>query len=865
MQETSNTRPEADTDTVADGARRRLAAAMFGATPQTIGRYHVQTRIGSGGMAVVYAAHDPQLDRRVALKVVSRRASGNQRQRLFREARALAKLQHPNVVQVFEVLEHGDGVAIAMELVEGRDLEAFFAADPPWREVVAVLLQAGRGLDAAHRRGLIHRDFKPHNVLLDGEGRARVADFGLVREEDNPEAEADALEAVGSTNQLTRTGAILGTPAYMAPEIYGGAAADEASDQYALSVALYRGLYGRLPYRAATVAELATRVCAAELPDPPKATVVPSAVHAVVERGMQKDPTDRFSSVAEWVSALERAVRPRRRLAPAIAFVVGVGVAFAVALRGQEAPPCAAAADPVADVFESTQRDRIQAAFLATKASYAEDAWTRFDPQMQRYAEALREQRIAACRATAIDESQSEEMLDQRIACVDRRASETRALLVRLEKAAPEAVAAAPRAVGQLRAVLDCADTERLGRAVEPPAPELVDDVERMRGRLDALRTAYLLGATEVESGRELVAAADATGYAPLQAEVLVEFGFHLRRADKRDEEDEVFQRAFWLATDVGHDDVAVDAAIALTTRAAAEDAEFDAALSWSRTAEAFARRRGAGPQRLARLFVARAVALRFMADYAGAEEAVARALELADEGDTPPAQRAAYVREHAAIAFARGDYPLAAERAEAAAEVLAETHGPNHPETAKGYQSLGITYLRTGRNTEAEQAPRDRHPDLPRRLWIRARRLARRGDGPRHDPRVCRRQRTCRERARCPRCPDRARKGGEQPRARDGAAELRDGGGQGRPRRGRRRDRAARGGHPPRGAGTGARGVRRRAQQPRSVDGGERGDPRGAGPHAGGAGDPREGLRPRTSDLGEGLAGDRCRPARLG
>jgi tRNA A-37 threonylcarbamoyl transferase component Bud32/tetratricopeptide (TPR) repeat protein len=298
--------------------------------PERVGRYTLIEMIGRGAMGSVYVARDPQLDRKVALKVVRAEnfAEPEVRLRLSREARAMAQVRHPNVVTVHDAGELDGGVFLAMELIEGETLTRWLAARRPWRAVLAVLLAAGRGLAAAHAAGLVHRDFKPDNVLIDGAGRVAVTDFGLAHgtiagaRDDDPDL------------ALTRTGALLGTPRYMSPEQFRGDDVDARSDQFGFAVALYEALYRAPPFAGATLGELSRAVIAGQL-RPRPAGPVPRRVHAVIARAL--GPRDaRYPAMPALLAALERAAR-RPRL-PAIAAGVGVA-ALAVALwPGAPAP-----------------------------------------------------------------------------------------------------------------------------------------------------------------------------------------------------------------------------------------------------------------------------------------------------------------------------------------------------------------------------------------------------------------------------------------------------------------------------------------------------------------------------------------------
>src|SRR3954470_18376849 len=240
-----------------------------------VGRYVVLERIGSGGMGVVYAAYDPELDRKVALKLFRpdrAGAAGEAALRLPREGQVRARLSGPHVVAVYDAGTFGDQVFVAMELMEGRTLRQWLGEGKRgWREIVDVFVAAGRGLAAAHAAGLVHRDFKPDNVLLGTDGRVKVADFGLAAalgagEEDLPAAtranmaRAQLELSRSPMSPLTRTGAVLGTPMFMAPEQHLGERADDRSDQFSFSVALYRALYGDWPFAGKTAVALADAV-----------------------------------------------------------------------------------------------------------------------------------------------------------------------------------------------------------------------------------------------------------------------------------------------------------------------------------------------------------------------------------------------------------------------------------------------------------------------------------------------------------------------------------------------------------------------------------------------------------------------------
>jgi serine/threonine-protein kinase len=320
-----------------------------------IGRFAVLRTLGEGGMGVVYSAYDEELDRRVALKLLrpGRDNSPRNQARMQREARAMAKLSHPNVVQVYEVGRIDEQVFVAMEFVQGKTLGAWLKAQPrSWQDTLNVLIQAGRGLQAAHEAGVIHADFKPDNILIDAEERVRVVDFGLSRRAEPASASLQAAAARGEAGRSLPNAAaglhlgpgeparsqisptvppasppptrpisdepsqrpgeeprsnarIAGTPAYMAPEQHRHCPADQRSDQFSFCITLYTALYGKHPFAGGSLLELVINLSDGKIHPPPAGTQVPTAVHAALVRGLANLPEKRWPTLADLLDALE--------------------------------------------------------------------------------------------------------------------------------------------------------------------------------------------------------------------------------------------------------------------------------------------------------------------------------------------------------------------------------------------------------------------------------------------------------------------------------------------------------------------------------------------------------------------------------
>ena len=366
--------------------------------PSRIGRYLVLDCLGHGGMGVVLEAFDPDLDRRVALKLLrSERSLGSSRLRLLREAQAMARLSHPNVVQVHDVGVDDDRVFLAMELVRGGTLRSWLRERPRgWAEILSVFVAAGHGLQAAHEAGLIHRDFKPDNVLMGEDGRVRVADFGLVGADGDSEDEGSERGGPATTSyllaSLTATGGVLGTPLYMAPEQYTGRRVGPAADQFAFCVALHEALLGAHPFHASSAPALAVNVVEGRYVAPTTVATVPRWLLLALRRGLASEPADRYPSLGELLRILEREPgRRRRRWAWAGALGLGLGSIGGMAwLWGSSEAPCSGGPATVAQTWSEPRREAVVAAMVAQPGHETDaEVMTRaLDGYAERWAEA---------------------------------------------------------------------------------------------------------------------------------------------------------------------------------------------------------------------------------------------------------------------------------------------------------------------------------------------------------------------------------------------------------------------------------------------------------------------------------------------
>jgi tetratricopeptide (TPR) repeat protein/predicted Ser/Thr protein kinase len=561
-----------------------------------IGRFPILRVLGRGGMGVVYSAFDEELGRRVAIKLL--RATDEHvsegRIRMLREAQAMARLSHPNVAHIYEVGETDGQVYIAMEYIQGETLRAWTKRQPrTWREVVAMYLQAGRGLAAAHAAGLIHRDFKPDNVLVGDDGRARVVDFGLARAHEGGPAPdlastgefAAPVDGASSLDvALTEVGTVLGTLAYMAPEQHRGEPADARSDQFAFCVALWEGLYGQRPFAGRTSDALAAEMEMGVLREPPRVRV-PAAVHALLRRGLAPHPRDRWPSMDALLAvlAVDPAARQRRRVAVAAAATALVGLAAGVVhARVIDGRRCLGRADEVAAIWSDERREAVRSAISSTGTSYAAELATRVTAGLDDYTRAWLGVATEACESHRTG-AQSDEYHAVREVCLAERLVEVRALVDALAGADATVFDNAAVAVQRLTDVRQCADRQALMTRVDPP--DIVGRITaaRLRGRLTRAEAAEWVG--RYDDGLAIAAhaagEARALGHAPLLAEALFTTGTLHHSAGAYRDAELALDEAWRVAVTSRHDVVAAGAGALLVYVVGYEQGRYDEALRW--------------------------------------------------------------------------------------------------------------------------------------------------------------------------------------------------------------------------------------------------------------------------------------------
>jgi tetratricopeptide (TPR) repeat protein len=683
-------------------------------TPTAIGRFRVLDRIGRGGMGIVYAAQDDELDRRVAVKLLwDRREDGTQgSSRLKREAQAMARVSHPNVVHVYEVGTHEGRVFLAMEHIDGLDLARLVRERcPGWRETLALYRQAGAGLAAAHAAGLVHRDFKPENVLVGQDGRARVLDFGLARPDrelgtepvaPGPERGQSSLLAT----DLTLEGSVMGTPAYMSPEQHLSHAVDARSDQFSFCVALYEALYGERPYAGSDRLTLTFQVTQGSVRPAPAGSRVPPWVRRTILRGLARAPEDRWPDMNALLAALDLdPARRRRRLLAAVAAVGAMAGGTFAGLRASETP-CTGGRALVEAHWDDGARERVRTRLHGTGVSFAASTADRVIERLDAYASDWAQAHREACLDTAVRGQQSSEVMELRMECLDRRRKELAGLVDALSDTEADGAARAAESVYGLSPVASCADLEALRAAVPPPAdPATREAVEEIRDALAVAGGLHRAGRYAQARGPidDAVERAQATGYDPIIAQALVaQVRLDLESA-AGEQLSARLAGAYWLAVGSGDDDLAAAVATLLVYMVGIRDGDLAAGEQWHEHAAAFVRRIGGRDSTQAQLLNNYGMILAARGEHEQALEHHERALALfvRDLGEDHP--RVAHSVTNLAQALdklgRREEAWAGFERAQAIRE---RTLGPDHPKAAIGVFNLGYIRFSQGRPAEA-------------------------------------------------------------------------------------------------------------------------------------------------------------------
>jgi tetratricopeptide (TPR) repeat protein/predicted Ser/Thr protein kinase len=649
---------------------RRLVAEIgrdeHGTDALEVGRFKVTRELGAGGAGVVYEAHDPELDRDVALKLLH---TDGVDELLLREARMMAKLSHPNLVAVYEVGRWDEAAFVAMELVDGGTLREWLARSPRTRlEILNVCIGAGRGLVAAHDQQLIHRDLKPENILVGSDARARVSDFGLA----HVSASVDPEALVGDL-RLTRTGALVGTPAYMAPEQLAGAAVDARSDQFSFCVVLYEALAGARPFTGTTIGDLRAAIGRGE---PKRPRGLSSRAWRAIARGLRADPAQRFSNMRALLAELEPRATKRT-----IAIVAGASavVAAAIAVVGMRGGTHDACASPT--IWNPIQRETVRAAFLRSGSAIAADTFEHTAGEIDRYASAWGVAHVESCRGHARGDA-SDALLDRRMSCLADRRGELAAMIDLLVTADPKIVEHAPDAVAALVAPSACASPD----AIEDGGAEAT----ALRARLRRATARADLDLTDSNDLTAIITRADELHLPRLRAEALYTRGV-ARMAARDDVNASTDLEEAAYAAEANKLDQLAARSSSLLIAAATDASDLERARRWIRPARAAVARLGTPGEEAAAL----ASRIAWLDYHDG---------KLADA--ETEARSAVAAGQHfdvlATVLFGEGKWADALLLYRKNLAFVEDQHGKAHPLVARALDHVASTLERLGKHAEA-------------------------------------------------------------------------------------------------------------------------------------------------------------------
>ncbi|WP_233278124.1 serine/threonine-protein kinase [Myxococcus stipitatus] len=676
----------------------------------------MQEKLGAGAMGVVYAAEDPELGRRVALKML--RPEGGHKaklqQRLLREAQALARLSHPNVVTLFDVGTHGDAIFLAMELIEGITLGEWMRRRHPWEEVLQVFIHAGKGLEAAHSAGLVHRDFKPANILMGNDGRVFVTDFGIARSldqnsEEDSESSGSLELKVQPTDPLTLTGQVMGTPAYLAPELLQGQRGDARSDEFSFCVALHEALFGERPFRGSTLQELAEAARQGKVSPPKNRGDVPPHVLRAIRQGLSARPEDRFPSMRALLAAL--APPPRRKHARILGTLLLAGVLGAIATYGvtehQRQTTCVREAEKSLVAWGPERREQVHAAFLATGVFYAPRAWSELSMFLDAYTAQWRALRTEACVAA---KGEGALQAQRTSTCLDAQLWQLTATTEVLTKADATTVQNTRQITSSLEGLGRCRDPHTFSSRPQPP-DGLRPQVDAVRSKLEKVRAHHL--AHRLKEGlalsTALVEEQKSIGYKPLEAEVLLAHGSLLVFIGKKKEAVPVLYRALWAAEAAHDNEFSARAWIELI------DAEGDTLLSRPEDTERLVQHARTAVERLGReripdlttdLHTRLAVLRRSLNQLDEAEQEALLGLEFSRQHN--PADNLHPINlmnELGQIYSARGLYEKALKVQQEALDLRERVLGSDNPALATSYNRIASASLAIGQRAVASRA----------------------------------------------------------------------------------------------------------------------------------------------------------------
>ncbi|MEM9453615.1 MAG: serine/threonine-protein kinase [Myxococcota bacterium] len=685
-------------------ARRLAPGTRVGAS------FDIVEVVGEGGMGVVYRAIDVRLGRHVALKLHHAPSQGTER--LLREATSMAQLSHPNVATVHEIGTHEGMLFIAMEFVDGTTARRWATAEGrSASEVIALYHQAGQGLAAVHAAGLIHRDFKPENVLVDADGVPRVADFGLARAQGNVTlAESPDLPfGSASAEPLTVTGTVLGTPAYMALEQIDGREVDAAADQFAFAISLFEALYGRRPFPEASM-PMRTRAIQEgrfELPARPR---IPARVRRVLRRALAAEPHQRFASMDDLLAALGPDPRAGRRRMGLVGVASAISAAGLVAITLAEDPDdiverCAAATDGIEHGWDR-RRSEVEQAFGQFDQPWVRRTLGVASTSLDAHQQGLHEGLMQACEARA-RASMSPDDLDRRDECLRRVGERADAVVDLLTTIDLPIAANAPQMVAGLPQAAPCADPVHLAATIDSLDPALLASHQDAHAHYARAIAHYHAGQgaearADVRQARDAVASQDSLAFA---APILLLDGALMNREGKRAEAEANYEQAFFAARRVGDWTATTLAATRLVSVLVDDPERWNEAELWSKIAISEAQLHDAGGVYEVQ---ARTQAARVDQERGHYQQALHKhqdTIALLEHSGASPFEQSNVWTEIGTVVDQLGEHAQALEYYRRGLETVESVFGSDHPALVPDLNNIALTHAALGHAKEAMDA----------------------------------------------------------------------------------------------------------------------------------------------------------------
>lgn len=708
--------------------RAHIFSSLFGGEANAIklDRFTLLERIGGGAMGEVYVAYDPRLERKVAIKLVRRHQEAHEHaeDRLLREAKIMAQVDHDNVIRVYDSGTCNGRVYIAMQYVAGYTLGNWLDArtdlSQPARQrlVIRQFIKAGRGLQAAHEASIVHRDFKPDNVLVGLDEQPRVGDFGLARGIASPlDGNTQPLGVYGDPAHTRRawlrtdSDGVAGTPRYMSPEQWRGEKPDSRSDQFSFCVALYEALLGRSPFGGGSFAQLKQATMSGQFVEPPRMTELPPPLRRTLERGLQVEPNERFSDMDSLLAELEAWVGRRQRWLSWSLLVALILSTIAIIWSMSGSPdPCASAGTAMDGVWNPERRAEIGQTFSRSGVPGAAQVWNLLAGQLDLYTEEWKRQSAQSCRTHERHE-QSDTLFDLRAQCLQDGRDRMARLLDQVSGGEPQvrrAMASLHLATAELPDLGYCQDAEALSRGVTLPTDKQKTNVEAIRDSLAEARTLELFD--DLESALRLaeaqLQAAKAIHYKPVYAEAQFQVGRLLSyspRLLERSDGEELIRLAVNRATGARHDQLVAEALVFLVFQ---EYHHHDTTERGHRlTDHAFAaiERLHSRPRLLAQVHRGKGMLLAKDGKFEEAQASQLEGLALLELSDQTPWLRAAHLHDMANTMVQLGKNTEARDLY-AKAHTLYRKLGETHPEVARVLYDQGVLESRVGPPKKARE-----------------------------------------------------------------------------------------------------------------------------------------------------------------